>query len=588
MNISEHDSKTKRILASSKLPILLALLAIVLTLPALSVGLQLDDFVHKVKLLGQDISPVEDASLFGLFSFLDGNADRTRELMDMGFLPWWTFENIKIAFWRPLTEVFHYIDYALWPNSPMFMHAHSLLWFGLLVFCVTIFYRRMIPVTWIAGLASLLYAIDNAHGVPVGWLANRNALLATTFGLITLILHDRWRRNQSQLSLVIAPLCLALALLSSEAAIATCAYLFAYAICIEPKNKLISLAPYALVVLAWWIVYQAFGYGTWGSDFYLDPGDEPWLYLQALVERVPVLLASQWGPLPAGIYHMLPKPSIFVLASMAFVIAITLILYPALKGYRNTHFWFVGMMLSILPVCAVGPDERLLFFVGLGGMGLLAEFLGLWWSKSDTLPQWKPWRWLARLTVWFFVATHLIFAPLTLPATTWSIRSSADPLINNPIDQLPFDQANHLNTMILIDPPIGFFAVQIPLKVAIEISPVVVPKHTHILASGTKAKTLWRIDSKTLDIEIEGGFFANSIDRIFRGKTHSINDKVEVSNMTAEVLSTTVDGRPEKVRFTFDHSLDSDDFLIYRWHKGKFVPYKLPKPGTSVTLKYRD
>jgi len=50
---------------------------------------------------------------------------------------------------------------------PAVMHAHSLMWFGLLVVAVTLLYRRLMGLTLAAGLAALLYAVDDAHGMPV-------------------------------------------------------------------------------------------------------------------------------------------------------------------------------------------------------------------------------------------------------------------------------------------------------------------------------------------------------------------------------------------------------------------------------------
>ena len=45
-------------------------------------------------------------------------------------------------------------------------------------------YRRLMGATAAAGLAALFYAIDDAHGPPVAFLANRNAMMATLFGVL--------------------------------------------------------------------------------------------------------------------------------------------------------------------------------------------------------------------------------------------------------------------------------------------------------------------------------------------------------------------------------------------------------------------
>ena len=49
---------------------------------------------------------------------------------------------MKAEFLQALTVLTHRLDYALWPESPVLMHAQSLFWLGMLVFAVAVFYRR--------------------------------------------------------------------------------------------------------------------------------------------------------------------------------------------------------------------------------------------------------------------------------------------------------------------------------------------------------------------------------------------------------------------------------------------------------------
>ena len=85
-------------------------------------------------------------------------------------------------------------------------------------------------------MAALLWAIDDAHGTPVGFLANRSTILATLFGVLTLLAHDRLRRDGWRMGIVIGPLLLVLSLLSKEAGIATVGYLAAYSIFIDNSH----------------------------------------------------------------------------------------------------------------------------------------------------------------------------------------------------------------------------------------------------------------------------------------------------------------------------------------------------------------
>ena len=66
----------------------------------------------------------------------------------------------------------HRLDYAIWPDSPVLMHAHSLFWLGDAVADTAVFYRRMLGMTSVAGIASFLFAVDGAGGATAGFLAN--------------------------------------------------------------------------------------------------------------------------------------------------------------------------------------------------------------------------------------------------------------------------------------------------------------------------------------------------------------------------------------------------------------------------------
>ena len=132
-----------RVLRARRLPITLGALSILLALPSLWAGWVMDDHFHRMKLTRADRLPeVFDAS-WDMFRFMDGDVERTVRMMDFGSLPWWTYPKIVAQFWRPVTTLTHRIDYQLWPESPVLMHAQSLLWFGALTFAVTVLYRRL-------------------------------------------------------------------------------------------------------------------------------------------------------------------------------------------------------------------------------------------------------------------------------------------------------------------------------------------------------------------------------------------------------------------------------------------------------------
>src|SRR5690606_29669055 len=300
------------VLAHPRLPWLAALVGVLLASPALGSGLQLDDHLHPF-VVGLHVQGEAARADLGpwweLYVAADGDEALTRARMDVGFSPWWTVPELRVRFFRPLSAATHYLEYAVWPRAPWLMHAQSLAWYGGLVLAVGSLLRRWLGPTWVAGLATLLYAIDDAHGTPAGWIAQRNALVSAVLVVLTLLAHDRARRDGWRPGRWLGPLLLALALLAGEASVAALGYLGAHALLLEPGVRgdaggeawlrrtgraVRGLWPYLVVVLAWRLLYDALGYGAVGSGVYLDPGREPATFLAALPDRAAALWLSQW------------------------------------------------------------------------------------------------------------------------------------------------------------------------------------------------------------------------------------------------------------------------------------------------------
>src|SRR5258708_21904314 len=129
-----------------------------------------------------------------------------------------------------------------------------------------------------AGLAALLFAVEDGHALPAAWLANRNSLLATLFGLLALTVHDRWRRDGWRPGAWWGSAFLALALLSGELGLGVLAYLAAYALLLDPagwRRGLTAAIPAGGVFLTWAAAYRLLGFGASGSGMYLDPLASP-------------------------------------------------------------------------------------------------------------------------------------------------------------------------------------------------------------------------------------------------------------------------------------------------------------------------
>ena len=299
--------------------------------------------VHRAQFL--EVGPMTDSSNMTdrMFDFLSGDPDEILTYKDIGVLPWWTDDTLKVRFWRPLSAITHVLDYALWPERSEWMHIHNVAWLALLIGSTAALYRRLITMPLVAGLAALLYALDDAHGMPVAFLANRNALVATSFGVLSLWCHDRFRRDGWTPGMVLSPLAFLAALLGGESGIGAAPYLLGYALFLERKSgvaRFASIAPHALVGIAWLAAYKMSGYGASGSGFYLDPIAEPAAWFAQSLIRAPLLLLGQWFLPPSSFAFAWNEAQTFGVAifGVAFLGVLFLFLRPLLREDATARF----------------------------------------------------------------------------------------------------------------------------------------------------------------------------------------------------------------------------------------------------------
>lgn len=588
---SKHKDRVQQVLSAKYLPIVLAILAMVLVSGTLGDGIYFDDYIHRIKLKAPHLLPPSPyGTLEGLFAFGTGEPEQVRQAMESGMVPWWTNTHLKVAFFRPISAMSHWVDYRLWPDTPSLMHLQSILWLGAFILTTTLFYRRIMSPLWVAGLAALLFAMDDAHGIPAGWLANRNALIAAVWGLCALICHDHWRRRRWKAGAVCGPLCFLLGLCSAEAGLGAGAYLVAYELFLvngKLRKKIMGILPYVMIGVGWYGIYHLWGFGTEGGGGYIDPGRNPLGYLSALVERLPVLLYGQWLFPNAFIYGMLPKAAAHIALMVVYGIlaCMAVVLWPIIKRDTEARFWALGMVLALLPVCATFPDNRLLLFSGLGAMGLLARLLAAWSGRAPWLPSSRVWRGAAHVFVIIFVFVHFIIAPLFLPLQSQGVARLSDITLEKPLLELSEKSSFRGKTLVFVNPPIPFTVAHVPF--VCEQYSVTQPKTTRILAAGLSSDmTITRTDNASLEIEPQGGFISHSFDRLYRGASHPmvVGQRVELSNMTVQVLALTKDQRPLKARFTFSKSLEDKSLCFYQWKETGFIPLALPDVGDSMHL----
>ena len=608
-----HKTWFRAWLTNDRLGVHLIILALALGLPSLWLGWQLDDYIHRASLIEVEQFPDAVRSWWNLFGFLNGDPAINQGLIEDGALAWWSSPTLRLAFFRPVTGLTHWLDYQLWPNTPALMHLQSLIWYAAAVFVMTRFYRSMTGVAWAAGLAALVFAIDDAHGMPLVWLANRNTVVAVFFAAVSLLAHVRWRTGGSPAQAWLSAMALMLSLLSSEAAVATCAYIFAYALVIESgavARRVRGMLPAASVTAAWLVAYKLLGYGASGSGIYVDPLADPLRYLGAAAVRAPLLLWGQWAWPPSDVHQLLSEPAarVMLFVVVAFAAGLACVLFSLLRRSRPARFWATGMLLSIPPVCATFTSDRLLMFVGIGGAGLLGEFLAERQRSTQNDSRHRHPISLTRLAAGALVIVHLFIAPLGLLAASLSMKSFGS-LMDKSVRSLPSDDSITDQDVIIVQVPSAFLSSIGPLILAMDGRPT--PRRMLTLGSSIYPIEVERRGPNTLVLRPEGGFLPprggphpgeadghprfhplyvhTQFDHLYRdvGEPFSVGERIDLSGVIAHVTKLTPDRRPAEVTFEFDHPLEDSRYRWVIWRDGAYVPFDLPAIGETRLLRLK-
>jgi hypothetical protein len=556
-------------------------IALALALPSIFSPFFIDEHVQAIKWKasqGQKGQPASGSILNDYFVFSDRKLNRQE--MEQGLGAWWTAPDFQVAFWRPFSAASHVMDHILWPGNAVLMHLHTLLWFLALLIALNALYRRFLSPT-VASLALVLYAWDDARGMLFSWIANRHALIAGFFGICVLIAYDKWRRDGWRPGAWLGPVLFALGLLAGEMGLATTAFLFGYAFCLDKGvlvRRMARLLPYLLVVVVWQVIYSVAGYGVEASGSYLNPLHEPLSFVAKLFERAPILAFAQLTPFAGDFWGMYPpavKIAVFVLA-LAMLVIVTRIAWPRLAADPRFRFWLIGAGLSLTLICATGPQDRNLVFVGFGA----APALALVFASLVDNPPVKRW---PRFVVGALAVFNLALAPLLLPAKSLTILGLQGMLM--PVDKsIPRDPAVVHKTLVVawiaFEPSVYFSWV---LR---DDEGIPRPGKTRILATSFGDVSITRLDEVTLRLRPSDGFFASEVSKVFRSSSRPfhVGEVVKLSNMTATVTEITDDGRPQTVEFRFTSPLESPEWLWMRGAGHGLIGWTPPKVGETVRL----
>jgi hypothetical protein len=320
---------------------------------------------------------------------------------------------------------------------------------------------------------------------------------------------------------------------------------------------------------------------------YIDPLTDPGRFAVAVVQRAPFLLLGQWTPIPGEVAILLRLffAGLLWWVAVSFLGLLLFIMAPLLRRDGLARFWAAGMVLAVIPACATFAMDRLLTFVGLGAFGLLARYWAFVFGHPSGVSSSRSWRILAVAMAWFFVAVHVVIAPIALsfraanPMGPWWVENRL--YVHTQLGPEVSDQ-----TLVIVNAPSAAHAGYLIFRRALSGQPV--PRHTRVLAPAIPAVTIRRLDERTLAIRPARGYLDFPLDRVFRSERRAlvIGEHVKLTGMTVEISDLTPDGWPAEAVFRFDEPLESPSLHWLCFRGNRFELFMPPPIGQEARIRF--
>ncbi len=581
------------------------LLGVGLFLPALGGGFYVDDWFHRAFL--EEVVPLPKRHALDLFRFA---SDEIGSPLVGNFLPWWAGDQFQAAFFRPVAAMTHVLDSVVFGWMALGHHATSLLIWGVMLSAVVRLYQRLAelstesqspvddgpevpkapPFSLAVALAGLIFALDEAHVWPIGWVANRNALLASLFVVLGVHSYLSFRRGGGRLYLLALLGSFVLALGCSELGVTLVFWTLAYELCLARDSWAVrcrALAPLGFTLALYLVFWTTGGYGTRGSGLYIDPFAEPASFVQAgLLTRLPMLLLGIFSPVVPDIAFAFRQGEVdLLLAGLGWACSgvMAWALWPILRADPVARWMMLAALLSLVPVCATFPHGRLLLLSTVGTSWVLARYLGSAWSSMRAVVEGGaalPTPGSRRL-VPLLVGTHLLWAP---GAAVFGLVSF-------------FAVGGAINTVALgADLPVGKDARVLSLNTPDPVSPTYLPLIRAgmgepmpwgywSLSIAPAEQTLVRTGADRFTLEVASpGFGATDWEQLFRrGLAFEQGEVFErgVMGVRADVV---VDGELRRIEVQLDRPLDDPGVALIAWNGRRMAPLALPQVGGCLSV----
>jgi hypothetical protein len=554
-------------------------LVVMVRVPALFTPFTIDDYAHMAMVEGD--YPTTHPGPFGMYDFIDdSNRD---ELIERGIMPWWTHPRLIFRCFRPLSSLLLYADYRLLRHSAVLGHAHSLAWWAMASLGVYALLRRSFSPR-VARIGGLVFALAPCHVIPLGWVANREALVSTAIGAAALIAYARWRENMKARDGAIATVLFSLAMLAGEYSTCFGGYVVAMEVTALRRRgeslprRLLGVATFLVPTIAYLAARSALHYGARFGGMYHDPFWDFARFARGALHRLAVLLCTGW--LGVDELRALLMPDRVIAALIVATAAILVV--PARRAFgdldprqRANAAWFLlGSWLSLLPMLAVEPSARLLGAAMIGIGGVLAVIIDrAWFPPRPEGRRGAPE--FCALVALVLAFIHIVRAPLD----DWLGTRFTTQIASAIQDRMAWARAHAAGRTEIV-------VVRAELFTTVIWAPCMLgggkDLRWRVLSYEAGRVLMLRTGERTLELVASPRpIFPMGTRQVFRDFDGSLQpgDVVELGDMKATTLQLDKDGMARRVRFEFDRSLDDPSILWLKESEGGFTEQELPKAG---------
>lgn len=589
---------------------------------ALDVGFIADDLFQISMLEGL----FGEVSIAHLYAFAPGDPGTNADHVARGSLPWWTHPEFRFVMLRPLSSLLLAFDHWLWPRQPFVQHLHSAIWVAVMLM-VAFRLARATTTSFIAAAAVTTFAFDETMTWMLAWLANRCAIVCTTFALAALLVRvkDDAGFKAGRVSSPFASrrwlelLLWCLAFSGGEYAVGGVAYFVGYQLLGAPggwRRRLVSLWPAAVALMIFAVVYIAIHGGVYGTTTYIDPLSEPGHFAKSALHRLPRMLGEVWLDMSgesdrfwfkyyeAGISDwVMPRDGsdlttqAFRHARFAMVAVLGCVggTWVFARRYldaaeRRTIRWLaLGSVLSLIPMAAIPPATRSLLLPNFGaavfvGAVLVAGFRA-WRAHA---PTWQ--HWLRRVGLSVIIG---LIVSIQAYLETFYVQQFLQAMLDVQGAYAQFYRNGRFDELNLRDKHVVVVATPGLVSGIHGISMLNVlgyptPRSWHVLGIGQRAYTLRVVGRRGIELAPVGGpMHFSPQEELFRSPAQALEagDAVDAGLFRARVLSDFGGAGPGATVFRFKWELADPRLVFLQVGPDGLKPFEIPPKGKMIPIK---